>query len=70
MLCLRCKTEIPAGRLEIFPDALRCADCTTELPYYGINVYDSKVGGRVVYVRREMASAVEALERFNIRARR
>jgi len=70
MKCVKCGERIPQGRLEIFPDTWHCTACTSEEPYYGINVYDAKVGGRLVYVRREAAQAVETLQRFNSRARR
>jgi hypothetical protein len=70
MKCVKCGECIPQGRLEIFPDTWYCSGCTNEEPYYGINVFDHKTGGRVVYVRREAAQAVETLQRFNSRARR
>jgi hypothetical protein len=70
MKCVKCDNEIPQGRLDIFPDTWYCSGCTAEEPYYGINVFDHKTGGRLVYVRREAAQAVETLQRFNKRARR
>ena len=70
MKCAKCKEDIPQGRLDIFPDTWYCANCTTAEPYYGINVFDHKTGGRVVYVPREAKQSVETLQRFNTRARR
>lgn len=67
--CARCKTMIPAARLEILPDTQTCMGCSGVQKYVGAMVYDHKTAGRVVFVRPENKEAVHALTRFVNRGR-
>jgi 2'-5' RNA ligase len=68
--CIRCKQEIPAGRLEVLPNTHTCVTCSTEQQYRGAMVFDHKTAPRLVYVRPENKESLEQLKRFVNRARR
>lgn len=67
--CVRCKTVIPAERLEVLPDTHTCVSCSGVQKYVGAMVFDHKTAPRLAYVRPENAEAVNALKRFVNRAR-
>ena len=36
MLCVQCKKEIPAARIEALPETKTCVECSSVKPYRGI----------------------------------
>jgi hypothetical protein len=67
--CFKCKTNIPAERLEVLPDTHTCVKCSGVQKYVGVMSWEHKTAPTLVYVRPENKEAVETLKRFITRAR-
>jgi hypothetical protein len=69
MKCLQCQEEIPAIRLEIFPDTDCCAKCSKTPKNKVFMMYSHKTAGEIVAVNGDNKEAIRIAEREYRRAR-